>query len=263
MSGYIGKSQGVTQVDGYTRDEADAEHTGTQTFNRTSTDGDIVTLQKDGTTVGSIGNRGSTVLQIHSNSGAGIDFGGSQFNPLSGSSLTDASIDIGQPSFRFQDLYLSGGVYLGGTGSANYLDDYETGTWTPGFQPTGTGFDSITYDTDPNGVIGKYTKIGDMVAVYFRLRTDAVTIGSASGYLQVTGLPFTTDSVYMGAVGIGYANAWTNAPKGLYIQTSSTKLFVSERSAADGNDSLTAPNDMTTGGNGNQIMCSFVYRTNL
>jgi hypothetical protein len=29
------------------------------------------------------------------------------------------------------DLTLSGGVYLGGTGSANYLDDYEEGTWTP------------------------------------------------------------------------------------------------------------------------------------
>ena len=34
-------------------------------------------------------------------------------------------------TFRFKDLYLSGGVYLGGTGSANQLDDYEEGTWTP------------------------------------------------------------------------------------------------------------------------------------
>jgi hypothetical protein len=32
---------------------------------------------------------------------------------------------------RFKDLYLSGGVYLGGTVAANYLDDYEEGTWTP------------------------------------------------------------------------------------------------------------------------------------
>ena len=32
---------------------------------------------------------------------------------------------------RFKDLYLSGGVYLGGTGAANKLDDYEEGTWTP------------------------------------------------------------------------------------------------------------------------------------
>jgi hypothetical protein len=34
---------------------------------------------------------------------------------------------------RFKDLYLSGGVYLGGTGGENLLDDYEEGTWTPIF----------------------------------------------------------------------------------------------------------------------------------
>jgi hypothetical protein len=39
----------------------------------------------------------------------------------------------------FKDLYLSGGVYLGGTGAANLLDDYEEGTWTPAFTNIGTG----------------------------------------------------------------------------------------------------------------------------
>jgi hypothetical protein len=49
-----------------------------------------------------------------------------------GCSLRDAAIDIRcRYSARFKDLYLSGGVYLGGTGSANKLDDYEEGTWTP------------------------------------------------------------------------------------------------------------------------------------
>ena len=43
----------------------------------------------------------------------------------------DAAIDLGDETRRFKDLYLSGGVYLGGTGSANKLDDYEEGTWTP------------------------------------------------------------------------------------------------------------------------------------
>ena len=40
-------------------------------------------------------------------------------------------MDIGSSSKRFKDLYLSGGAYLGGTGAANKLDDYEEGTWTP------------------------------------------------------------------------------------------------------------------------------------
>ena len=29
---------------------------------------------------------------------------------------------------------IPGGIHIGGTGSANLLDDYEVGTWTPGFQ---------------------------------------------------------------------------------------------------------------------------------
>ena len=45
--------------------------------------------------------------------------------------MSDNTIDLGQAGGRFKDLYLSGGVYLGGTGAANKLDDYEEGTWTP------------------------------------------------------------------------------------------------------------------------------------
>jgi hypothetical protein len=41
--------------------------------------------------------------------------------------ISDASLDLGAAGVRFKNLYLSGGVYLGGTGSANYLDDYEEG----------------------------------------------------------------------------------------------------------------------------------------
>jgi hypothetical protein len=53
-------------------------------------------------------------------------------NP-STNSARDAAIDLGISSQRFKDLYLSGGVYLGGTGAANHLDDYEEGTFTVSF----------------------------------------------------------------------------------------------------------------------------------
>ena len=43
----------------------------------------------------------------------------------------DGAISLGEAGGRFKDLYLSGGVYLGGTGAANKLHDYEEGTWTP------------------------------------------------------------------------------------------------------------------------------------
>ena len=51
------------------------------------------------------------------------------------------------------DLTLdTNGIYLGGTGSANYLDDYEEGTFTPTVQ---TGTASYLY--------AHYTKVGRLV----------------------------------------------------------------------------------------------------
>ena len=50
-------------------------------------------------------------------------------------------ISLGDSGSTFKDLYLSGGVYLGGTGAANYLDDYEEGAWTPvGYMLTGGSY---------------------------------------------------------------------------------------------------------------------------
>ena len=55
------------------------------------------------------------------------------------------------------DATLSGGVYLGGTGSANYLDDYETGTFTPTVANVTSGTPDYRYQQ------GSYVKIGDFV----------------------------------------------------------------------------------------------------
>jgi len=82
------------------------------------------------------------------------------------------------------DITVSGGVYVGGTGSANYLDDYEEGTWTPvaaGATTAGTG----TY----NYQVGSYVKIGDMVQIQASIEWTAHT---GSGTFKLTGLPFTS-----------------------------------------------------------------------
>jgi hypothetical protein len=87
------------------------------------------------------------------------------------------------------DLYLSGSAYLGGTGSANALDDYEEGTWTPEYTAD-TDFTSVTYAVQR---AGNYTKIGNVVIARFTLRTDSLSGGS--GDVQVTGLPFTVGGI--------------------------------------------------------------------
>ena len=94
-------------------------------FNRENSDGDIIVLRKDGTTVGSIGVGNTDNLFIQGNSShAGIQFGTNSAMPHTNGSTSDNAEDLGTSNTRWKDAYLSGGVYLGGTGSANKLDDF-------------------------------------------------------------------------------------------------------------------------------------------
>ena len=80
------------------------------------------------------------------------------------------------------DIITSGGVYLGGAGSANKLDDYEEGTWTPSFASDGSV--SATYTTQ----VGRYVKTGKLVYAAFDLEGNITAFsGSVAG---VSTLPF-------------------------------------------------------------------------
>jgi len=159
--------------------------------NRKTSDGDIIKVMKDGSTVGSIGTEGGVPKLYVGQGDTGIAFNSSvdAVYPFNTSTPTtrDAAIDLGYPSIRFKDLYLSGGVYVGGTGSANYLDDYEEGTWTPGVQSSGGT--SLTVSNSS----GIYTKIGRFVMVTLRMDITSSGSGISSGAC-VTGLPFTAYS---------------------------------------------------------------------
>jgi len=80
-------------------------------FNRKSSDGDIVKFQKDGTTVGSIKARYDyTTLQIGS-TGTGITGTSShKILPSVNNARSDNTNDLGDSSYRWKDLYLSGGL---------------------------------------------------------------------------------------------------------------------------------------------------------
>jgi hypothetical protein len=70
----------------------------------------------------------------------------------------------------------------------NTLDDYEEGEWTPTYVTDNVGFSSITYNT--TFTKGTYTKVGNLVTLTGYIRTEALTKGSASGNLYISGLPF-------------------------------------------------------------------------
>jgi hypothetical protein len=161
--------------------------------NRNSADGAVIGIQKDGADVGSIGANGSNPFLANSSS-RGISLGSNVVPCDSSGTKADNVSDLGIATGRFKDLYLSGGAYLGGTGSANYLDDYEEGTWTPAL----TGL-TLTLAQ------GRYTKIGQIVHWGFRVVLPATT---ANTHFNVTGLPFTHslsgDYIFGGA--LIYAN---------------------------------------------------------
>ena len=124
--------------------------------------------------------------------------------------------------FDGSDLSLSGGVYLGGTGAANKLDDYEEGTFTPTVLGSSTA-GSPTYVTQD----GYYTKIGRVVNIGVNIQIS--NKGGMGGNLRVAGLPFSAASTsqdreitVMRLVQSGYGGvAW-----GIFPTNSSTTCII-------------------------------------
>ena len=164
-------------------------------FERLSSDGTLIQLTKDGATVGSWRSRSGLVSSLvldprSTNSGCGIGTtdGLAIVSTDNTGALVDSDKDLGQSGVRWRDLYLSGGVYLGGTGAANKLDDYEEGTFTPALYAVGGAGYSVSYTAQT----GSYVRVGNQVTVSFNLGVT-VTYSSAPTYLRIAGFPFAVD----------------------------------------------------------------------
>lgn len=122
---------------------------------------------------------------------------------------TDAAEDLGASAKRYRNLYLSGGLYIGGTASANLLTDYEEGTFTPSllFGGGNTGMNA--------SASGSYTKIGRLVT--FRGFITLTAKGSSTGSATIDGLPFTSGSGNANApITLFYTNLNINTGGGFY-----------------------------------------------
>jgi hypothetical protein len=159
-------------------------------FTRRSTDGEILNFRKDGTTVGSIGADAGFLHVGQGNSNLlFIDSGQPRVIPrkIIGTS-SNGFADLGDSGSRFKDLYLSGGVYLGGTGAANKLDDYEEGSFTPVIADAASGGNVAS---GYGNQYGYYTKVGRLVTCVFDL-TNIATVGMTNANdIYIRDLPFT------------------------------------------------------------------------
>ena len=84
----------------------------------------------------------------------------------------------------------AGGIYLGGTGAANYLDDYEEGTWTPTINRASSSPTVSSY----NDRVGTYTIVGNII--YWYCLVESPNVSGGSGHWRMTGLPFASSTAY-------------------------------------------------------------------
>ena len=145
------------------------------------------------------------------------------------------------------------GVFLGGTVAANELSDYEEGTWT-GLVSDGTNNATMSSNT------GSYVKIGSLVflAGYFVVSS----LGSVSGNLRLTGLPFacgSSNSFYTGN-GQGWGanlNITDDTSIGFQIDTNASHLNITHWDNTSGTTILQSSQLTATG----QFMLNLTYRT--
>ena len=213
--------------------------------NRKTNDGEILTIRRDGTTVGSLDTVGVSTsgrLVVKSTTFDGfLDRAGTTIAKWMSSSFTpgaDNTFDLGRGAERWQDIYLSGGAYLGGTGTANKLDDYEEGTFTP------TWTSNVTVSV-ASGNYGYYTKIGDEVTVHFGAVLNSS--GGTPNYFSITNAPFQSNISSGKAVGAAREYGQTGYMHMAVIGDNSTTIQVKKY------DSTAVANPY--------LACTLTYRT--
>lgn len=107
--------------------------------------------------------------------------------------------------------------------TAELLNDYEIGTWTPTISFGGASA-GITYNTR----YANYTKVGNKV--YCTAYIPMTSKGSSTGTARLGGLPFTSTANTFGAVNISYyfTMASINYFVGGYVESNSTSILLQQ-----------------------------------
>ena len=220
--------------------------TGSQTINRTG-NGDLIAFQKGGVDSGSISIETNGTAFDGEASHAGLKMFATQIAPRQNGADIDNTIDLGSATVRFKDIFISGGLKVGGTGAANTLDDYEEGTAT---------ITMVGSSSNPNSAVtvsARYVKIGSLVSLASQFSNVDTT--GASGAVRLTGLPFTATQAH--AAGnvmfyVRFALGGTSTNVSPYISGTQVQFYQSTSGAGWGEISHSA-------GTGAYLSFSVIY----
>lgn len=195
--------------------------------------------------------------------------GGSNTTVIGNASTTNTTLPAGNLTITNGNVVLADtkgidfSATAGGSGTptSEILTDFEEGTWAPVYEPATGAFATMTMD-----VVGaRYTKIGKMVIAIAMIRTDNVSVGTASGNLFISGFPYAQGD-NIGGGSISNSENWsTNHPIALRAEgLGSTRMLLLFRNTA-GNSAtgVTQVSHLTTGATAdrNQIIFSAIYMT--
>jgi len=152
----------------------------------------------------------------HPNGTASVTIASDGGVSMSGTAAITGNTTVGGTLVNTGLITASAGVAVGGTGSANTLDDYEEGSWTP----------SVTGGLSYGFQYGHYVKVGKMVFASFDIDMDSI----AASTNRLHGLPFSAATGGVppfGVVHIGYYSAITTGVHWLsgYVQAGNASLY--------------------------------------
>ena len=145
-------------------------------------------------------------VTIHNTGGASSAYAGLEVETSTTGSYIQRWVNSGTEVARMTYE----GLAIGGTGSANTLDDYEEGTWTPTLAGYSFGNISATYTSQT----GTYRKFGNLVYITVGLGISAISSQpSGTDYTVVNGMPFAqTGSSYVDNGNVTRNSVFRSAP---------------------------------------------------
>jgi hypothetical protein len=152
-------------------------------------------------------------------------------------------------------LRATAGINFNASGGDTF-SNYTVGLFTPFYKPSTGSFTSVTYISQD----GFFIRKGSEVTVTGRIRTTAVDKGTASGNVDLAGMPFPSANVsgYRASGSIADISGWENKPSRLLVRQNFSELVLQKQANINASTATIGVADMST--TTNDIVFAITYQ---